>query len=145
RQLDREDASQAFAHIVASRFDLCALGELVLLDVLIQRPSHGAAQRGQMCSAVALRDVIGETQYRLLVGVVPLHRNFDTDSIALTDRMKNMRMQYVFRTIDELDERANPAGELEDLFLATTLIDQLDAHSVVEKRKLAQALGQNVV
>ena len=145
RQLDGQDASQAFPHVVAGGLHFRSLGELVLLDVLIQRARHRRAQRREMRAAVALRNVVGEAQHRFLVRIVPLHGDFHADAIALAQRVEDVRMQDGLGAVDELDECANAAGELEDLFLAVALVDQLDAHAIVQERELAQALGQDVV
>ena len=64
--LHRQHAGQAFAHVVAGGLDLGLLGELVLLDVLVERARHRRAQAGEVRAAVALRDVVGEAQHVLL-------------------------------------------------------------------------------
>src|SRR6476469_4601035 len=54
-------------------------------------------------------------------------------------------MQDGFGSIDELYECANASTELKDLFLAVALVDQFDAHAIVQERQLTQAFGQYVV
>ena len=75
--LDRQHAGQAFAHVVAGDLDLGLLGDLVFFDVLVDDARHRRAQAGQVGAAVGLRDVVGEAEHLLGVGVVPLHRHFD--------------------------------------------------------------------
>src|SRR6516165_8000637 len=98
-----------------------------------------------MCTAITLRDVVREAQHRLLIGIVPLHGYFDADPLVLTQRMEDMRMQNILSSIDELDERPDPASKLEHLLLRYSLIDQLDADTIVEERQLAQAFGEDVI
>jgi hypothetical protein len=59
--------------------DLGLLGQLVVVDVLVDDARHRRAQAGQVGAAVALRDVVGEAQHVLVVAVVPLHRHLDAD------------------------------------------------------------------
>ena len=73
---------QAFFHVVAGRFDLRLFGELGCFDVLVQRARHRRAQPGQVRAAVALRNIVREALHRLLVRVVPLHRDFDDDAVS---------------------------------------------------------------
>ena len=60
RHLDRQHAGEPLAHVVASGLHLRLLGDLVLLDVLVERAGHRRAQAGQVGAAVPLRDVVGE-------------------------------------------------------------------------------------
>jgi hypothetical protein len=145
RELDGQDAGQPLPHVVAGGFDLGALGQLVGLDVLVQGARHGRAQRGQVRAAVALRDVVGEAEHRLLVGVVPLHRHLDADAVAVVHGVENVRVQDGLGAVDVFDEALHPAAEGEDLLLAGALVVQLDAHAVVEEGQLAQPFGQDVV
>jgi hypothetical protein len=61
--LDADHAGQAFAHVVAADLDLGLLGQLVVVDVLVDDARHRRAQAGQVGAAVALRDVVGEAQH----------------------------------------------------------------------------------
>src|SRR5574340_318827 len=85
--LDADDARQPLAHVVAADFDLGLLRQLVVVDVLVDHPRHRRAQAGEVGAAVALRDVVGEAQHRLVVAVVPLHRDLDADRRALLARL----------------------------------------------------------
>ena len=58
---------------------------------------------------------------------------------------EHLRMQHLLAGIDELDEALHPAGEGEVVGLVVALVDQADAHAVVEEAQLAQALRQDVV
>ena len=80
-QLDREDRRQAFARVVAGGRDLLLLREPLFLDVVVQRARQRGAETGQVRAAVLLRNVVRVAEHRLLVGVVPLHRDFDARSV----------------------------------------------------------------
>jgi hypothetical protein len=64
---------------------------------------------------------------------------------TLAHRMKNSRVQHRLGAVDEFHEGLDTACELKHLALVVALIDQLDAHAVVEEGKLAQSLGENIV
>ena len=46
--LDRQDATQAFAQVIAGNFDLGLLGHFVVVNVLVYDPRHRRTQAGQM-------------------------------------------------------------------------------------------------
>jgi hypothetical protein len=149
RHLHREHAGQAFAHVIAGDLDLGLLGDLVFFDVFVDHPRHGGAQAGEVGAAVRLRNVVGEAQDLLGVGVVPLHRHFDVDVDAVlhrhSRRMEHGRVQDGLGAVDVLDEALDAAGEGEVFFLHVALVDEADLDAVVEEGKFAQALGQDVV
>src|SRR6185295_5680551 len=150
RHLDREHARQALAHVVAADLDLRLLGELVVLDVLVDDARHRRAQAREVGAAVALRDVVGEAEDVLAVAVVPLHRHFAGDrrmlvAVPLAGRVEDIRVEHLLAGVDELDEALDAAGEREVVGLVVALVDQPDAHAVVEKAQLAQALREDVV
>ena len=54
-------------------------------------------------------------------------------------------MQDSLRLVDVLDETLHATGERKVFFLGGALVDQPDAHAVVEERKLAQPLAEHFV
>jgi hypothetical protein len=76
-------AVRPFAAIVAGQRDLLLLGDAGALGIAGDLARQRAAEAGQMRAAVALRDVVGEAQHVLVVAVVPPHRDFDADAVAL--------------------------------------------------------------
>ena len=141
----REDARQAFAHIVAGRLDLGFLGDLFLLDVVVERARHRLPQAGQVRAAVTLRNVVGEALHGFRVRIVPLHRDFDGHALLVAYRMKNLRMQHGLGTVHVLDEALDATGVREVLGLAVALVGKLDLDAIVQKRQLADALGEDLV
>ncbi len=126
RHLHRQHAAEAFAHVVAGGLDLRLLGDLFLLDVVVERARHRLAQAGQVRAAVALRNVVGEALDVLGVRVVPLHRDLDGDAVLLADRVEDLRVQHRLAAVHVLDEALDAAGVREVLALAVALVDQLD-------------------
>ena len=55
---------------------------------------------GQMGAAVALRDVVGETQHGFVIAVIPLHRHFDGDAVAFPMHRNRVGDNRGFRTVD---------------------------------------------
>jgi len=126
-------------------FDLGLLGDLVGFDVLVQAAGHRGAQSERWVPPSRCGILFREAQYLLLVGVVPLHRDFHRECRPSgRTRVKRRRVQHVLALVDVLDEALHPAGVSEVLILAAALVDQLDLHAVVEERQLAQPLGQDV-
>jgi YidC/Oxa1 family membrane protein insertase len=143
--LHRQHARQALAHVVAGGLHSCLLGELGFLDVAVEHARHRGAQAGEVCAAVLLRDVVGEADDVLLVGVVPLHRHIHADAFLFPLGAEDVGVQHGLRAIHVLDEALHAAGEGEILLLADALIDHNDAHAVVQKGQLAQPAREDVV
>ena len=134
RHLDRQHAGQAFAHVVAGQVDLLLLGDARLVDVFVDDAGQRRAEAGQVGAAVALRDVVGEAQHRLVVAVVPLHRHFHRDLAAKLARPHRRQgdgglVQDVLGAVEILDEGLQAALVVQiDLLRldATALIDKLE-------------------
>jgi hypothetical protein len=98
-------------------------------------------------AAVALRDVVGEGQHVLVVGVVPPQRHLDGDAVLLAgdvDRGLDQRLLGAVEIADELDQ----AALVEQFGLAgigMAVVGQLDADAGIEEGQLAQAVLQRVV
>jgi hypothetical protein len=63
----------------------------------------------------------------------------------LADGVERVGVQHLLALVDELDEALDAAGAGEVVFLAGALVQQADAHAVVQEAQLAQALGQDLV
>ena len=150
----REHAGQAFAHVIAGDINLGFFGDFVFFDVFVDHPGHCRAQTCEMGAAIGLGNVVGEAQHLFLVAVIPLHGHFHRhlDVLHLTGgnqgsafRIKDIGMKHGLAAINVFDKSFDPAGKGEVFLLAGALIEQLDLDPVVEKGKLAQTLGQDVV
>ena len=103
-----------------------------------------------MGAAVALRDVVGEAQHLLRVAAVPLHGDFNADvgvlvALAVAHGVEHIGVQHLLALVDEVDKALDATGAGEIVRLAAALVDQADAHAVIQKAQLAQALGQDFV
>ena len=148
--LHAQHATQAFAHVITADFDLGFLGQLVVVDVLVDDARHGRTQTRQVGATVALGDVVGEAQDVLAVAVVPLHRHIGGDGGALLAGLlahgtEDGGVQHLLAGVDELDEALDAAGEGEGVFLVVAFVDQADLDAVVQEAQLAQLLGDDVV
>ena len=148
--LDRQHAGQAFAHVIAGHLDLRTLCVLVLVEILVDHPRHGGTQSGQVRATVALRDVVGEAQNLVVVATVPLHRDIGADGASTLHLARRActdhgRVNDGLGLVDVLDEALDATGKREILLLALALVEQTDAHSVVQERELAKTLGEDLV
>ena len=56
-----------------------------IVGVVVDGAGQRGAEAGQMGAAILLRDVVGEAQTGLVIGVGPFHRHLDGDAVALAD------------------------------------------------------------
>ena len=75
-----------------------------------------------MGTAVALRDVVGKTEYVLLIGLVPLQGDLNADIVALGEEMKDLFVQRGLVPVQVLDEGANTALIFEDVLAVTAVV-----------------------
>ena len=151
----RQHAAQAFAHVVPGHLDLGLFSQVVLFNVFVDHPRHRRAQAGQVGAAITLGDVVGEAQYRLVVAVIPLHGDFHANvgagnaaigfCGALALGVKRIGVQNFFTRVDELHKTGHATRARVIVTLASALIQQADAHTVVQVAEFAQTLAQNLV
>jgi hypothetical protein len=140
--LDRQDAGEALARVVASEVHLLPLGDAGVLGVF----RDGARQRRpeplEVRAAVALGDVVGEGQDRLVVGVVPPHRDLDTDAVALSRDVDGVGQGRGLRAVEVFHEflDATLVEELGALELGPAVVLKGDLHARVEEGELAQTV-----
>ena len=122
----------------------------MLFDVLVDDAGHRGAQSRQVCPTVGLGNVVGETQHLLGVAVVPLHRHLCRDGYStlehhFTLRVEDVGVQNGLAAVDVVDKALHATAKREVLLTGRALIDQLDAHTVVEEGEFAQTLGEDLV
>ena len=95
-----------------------------------------------MRAAVALRDVIRETQHIFIVAVVPFQRDVDGHIVARARDRDRIGHQRILVAIQIFDEGRDPAfvEQLDFLLLLMPRIDQKQAHAAIEERQLAIAM-----
>src|ERR687895_811866 len=76
-ELPRDDRREALAHVLALEVWVLFLELAGLARVGVDRAGERRAEARQVRAALVSVDVVGEREERLLVGVVPLHRDLD--------------------------------------------------------------------
>src|SRR5690606_40038461 len=79
-------------------------------------------------------------QQVLVEAVVPLHGHFHADPVIALNVEVEHRVDGGLVLVQVFNKGTQPAFVTEQLTLAGALIDQMDAHSRVEERQLAQSL-----
>ena len=121
RHLDRQDAGQPLARVVAAERPLLLLGEGAFGRIGVDLPGQRAAKAGEMGAPVALRDVVGEAEHRLVIGVGSLHGDLDHDALALGRQGDRRLVQRLLRPVEIVDEwpKARPRSATGPFFGST--------------------------
>ena len=103
-----------------------------------------------MGAAIGLWDVVGKTQHLFGITVIPLHGHFGRDGCAglqrqFALRVKDVGVEHRLAAVDVIDKTFDAPAEGKVLFARTALVEQLDAHAVVEEGQFAQPLGKDLV
>ena len=147
RHLHRQHAGQALAHVVAGQRHLFLLQYPARRGMGVDRPGQGRPEPGEMGSAVALRDVVGEAQDVLVIAVVPLQRRLDDDVVALAGNGDGIAVPSSLVPVEVLDERLDAAlvGELRALRLHAPRILENDPDAGVQEREFPQPVFETRV
>ncbi len=140
--LDRKHASQAFAAIVAVEIDLLALCETGALGVAGHLTGQPRAQTREMRPAVALRNIVGEGEHMLVVGIVPPKGRFDRDIFAFAldhDRVRDERRLGAIEVAHE-SLKAAVVVKLLPLDLGAACVGEFDAHPGIQEGEFAQTM-----
>ena len=146
RHLHTQHAAQAFPHVVARHLNLCFFGQLAVVDVFVDDPSHRSSQTRQVSTTITLGNIVGKAKNLLAVAAVPLHRQFHTNvgaliALSVTHGSEHVGMQYGFAFVDEAHEPLDTVGPGKVILLARTFIFQPYLHAVVQKAEFAQAFA----
>ena len=99
-----------------------------------------------MCAAIALRDVVREGQHGFVVAVVPPHRHFNANSVAVPDHEDRFGHDRGFRAVEVFHEFPDTA--LVEQFglqrLGRAFILKNDPHAGIQERQFAQTFLQRV-
>ena len=95
-----------------------------------------------MRAAVALRNVVGEAQYRFMIGVVPPQGALNRDAVALRLDHQRLGDQRRLVAVEIFDEGLNTAviNHLLALLDRVPHIGQNDQHAGIEEGQFAQAM-----
>ena len=100
-----------------------------------------------MGAAVALRDVVGEAEHLLVVGVVPPQRQLDAGAVLVAADHDRRIEQRRFGAVDVAHELGDAAlvAHLLGLLVGVTVVLEHDAHARVQEGEFAQAVLQRGV
>ena len=90
-----------------------------------------------MGTAIALRNVVGETENVFLIRLVPLQRNLHRNVVAFGAEVHDRRMQRRFVAVEMLNKGANTAFVLKHVFFVAAFVAQTDAHTGIQEREFA--------
>ena len=144
RVFHRDDGGQALADVVAAKSVLQVLEQALRLRVGV----HGARQRGtepgEVGSPILVLDVVREAVDRVLVGIVPLHRDIDLRPLDLAQHADGLVVHRRLGDVQIGDEFHDPAVEVELVRLVGALVAQGDRQTVVQVGELPQPLRKNL-
>ena len=120
--------------------DLLLFGDAAVVRIGVDGAGQRRAEAGQMGAAVALRDVVGKAEHRLVIAVGPLHRDLEQDALALAADRDRRRVQGLLRAVEIADKGFEPALEMQGdgLRLDPAQIAQDQGDAAVQKGELAQ-------
>src|SRR5690606_5598613 len=99
-----KNGGQTFTAVVTRDRNLLLLGNAGALTIGGHLTRQCTAEAGQMGAAVALRDVVGKGQYRLVVGIVPPLGYFYRNAVFLARNLNRLGDQRFLGAIDIFDE-----------------------------------------
>ena len=146
RHFDREHAGQTLTGVIPGEVDLFALRDAAGLRIAVDRAGQRATEARHMGAAIALRDVVGEGQYVLVVAVVPPHRHFDADVVALSGDEDWLWHDRGLVTVEIFNKFLNAAVvvKLGPQRLNGAFVGQDDPHTGVQEGQFPQALFQRL-
>lgn len=79
-----------------------------------------------MSPAITLRNVVGEAVDVFLETIVPLQRNFNTDTVFFGGEIEDIRVDRRFILVQIFNKRLDAAFVVEMIFFAIALVAQAD-------------------
>ena len=147
--LDRHDGGETLAHVVTGEILLEALRQRVVLDVGVHPPRQGRLETREVGAAIAVVDRVGEAVDLFLIAVVPLqrdlHRLLTAAVVAGLFEPDRLRMEGVLIAVEMLDEAGDATFVAELSVAVGAVVVHPNAYPPIEKRELAQPLGEGVV
>ena len=99
-----------------------------------------------MRAAIALRDVVGEAQHLLVVGIVPPHGDFNRHAVFFTADINRLVQKRFLALVDIFHELHKPAVIVQLMLhhVRMTAVGELDANAGIEEGEFAQAALQRI-
>ncbi|MNJ11609.1 hypothetical protein D3C77_57880 [compost metagenome] len=126
RHLDGDDRNQAFTDVVATGGRLGLLAVVLFVHVGVEGTGQRGTEAHQVGATIPLRYVVGEAVDPFLIGVVPLHRHFDADTVLLCGEVKHLGMDRGLVLVQVFDEGLDAALVAEVSLAAIPLVQQTD-------------------
>src|SRR4051794_14327470 len=140
-ELGRDDRGQPLAHVLAGEVLVLLLELALLARIAVERARQGGAEARQVRAALVRVDVVREREDGLLIGGVPLQRDFDRALVRITLEEDHLLLDRVLAVVEVADEVLDAALVLElNAVAAAALVDERDLEAAREERRLAQAL-----
>ena len=98
-----------------------------------------------MGTTITLRDVVGIAEDIFLVGLVPLHGEFNTDIVLFGRELEHLFMHRRLFAIEMLDKGLDTAFIFKNILLVAAFVFQDDAHTRIEEREFPQTLCEDIV
>ena len=143
-QLDRDDRGDAFPGVFTGGRFLEVLPLPALLGVAVDAAGERRLEADHVASTFDGVDVVREGEDPLVVAIVPLHRDFQPDVVLLGAEEDRFVVQLFLPAVEEVDERDQPALELEVVVLGGALVADGDVEAGVEEGQLAQPTGERL-
>ncbi len=138
-ELDGDDCCETFAHVLAVEIVFLLLQQALGARVVVQRARQRSLEAGEVRAAFVRVDVVGEREDRLLIAVVPLHRDFDLALIGRALEVDDVLVGDVLRFVDVGDEVLDPAFVVKlDRLTVDPFVDECHAQALGQERHLAQ-------
>ena len=147
RHFHRQNGSQAFARIVTGERNLLFLGDAGCFGIAGHLSSQRATETGKMGSTIALRDVVGEAQHVLVIGIVPPQGRFDRDTVPFRrdiDRIGDQRGFCAVEIAGEFDQSALIHHVLAAR-LGMAQIGEDDVDARIQERQFAQPVLKRAI
>ena len=145
--LHRDDRGEPLADVLAREVGVLLLELALLARVGVDRARERGAEAREVGAALVRVDVVGEREQRLLVGVVPLHRDLDLADVGLVGDVDDLLVQRLARAlaVQVVDEVDDAAVVLEaGLEALPALVGEVDPQALGEEGHLAEALRERV-
>src|SRR5215469_9733022 len=142
--LHADDRGQSLTRIIAFQPQILVLDQVVFSGVGVNRAGQRRTQTRNMRPAFDRVDIVGVAEDAFMNRVGPLQGAIDVDPVAHRMEVDHV-MQRFAALVEDLDEFADSAFEMELLALAVALVGEPDAQAAVEIRHLAQIARDQLV
>ena len=106
--LDADDGGHPLAQVLSAEAALEFAGQLGALGVAVDGAGEGRPEAGEVGAAVLVADGVGETGNLFVVGVSPLQRDLDLDTVLVSMKEMTSLLICVLLTLRSSINEASP-------------------------------------